>query len=150
MENVAAPDPVERRARGVDLCGVALAKLEARRREPVADERAGRLDALGRRFDADDVSLGPDRLGQPEREQPDTAADVEAARALGQAEVRDDRPRFRLLKSVHPLQRLREGFGIRLCHRSSFLGTVLAAASARSVYLASVRSATAVGPVSIV
>ena len=64
---------------------------------------------------------------------------LEAARALGEAEVGDQRPRLRLLEEVHALQRLPEGLGRGLGH------DVLAAASASSAYLPSVRWASAAG-----
>src|SRR5207302_1752419 len=75
-------------------------------------------------------------------QRPARLLDVEATGSLGQAEVRDEDARLGLLEEIHALQGLRERLGLGLCHRSS---PVLAAASASSVYLASVRSASAVG-----
>src|SRR5215831_2949884 len=143
MEDVAAPDPVEARVGRVELRGVALAKLEPPGERPAADERAGRVHTLRRGLDADDPPLRSDRLGEPEGEQPHPAPDVEAAGAVGQREVGDDRTRLRLLEQVHALERLREGLRLGLGHQRS--PGVLAAASASKVYLASVRAANAVG-----
>jgi hypothetical protein len=97
------PDPVERRVGRVELGGVALPELETRGEGPVADQRARRFHALCRWLDAHHASSRPDGLGEPESEEPDAAADVKAARALGQVEVGDEDARLGLLEEVHAL-----------------------------------------------
>ena len=70
VEDVAAPDPVERRVGRVELGGVTLAKFETRGGSAVADKRAGRLRPFRRRLDAHHAPPWPDRLGQPEAKSP--------------------------------------------------------------------------------
>ena len=69
----------------------------------MADQRARRFHALCRWLDAHHAPSWPDRLGEPEGEEPDAAADVKAARALGQVEVGDEDARLGLLEEVHAL-----------------------------------------------
>ena len=85
VEDVAAPDPVEARVGRVELGGVTHAELETRGDRSVADQLARRVRALRRWLDAHDAPARTDRLGQPDGEEPGAAADVEAARALGQS-----------------------------------------------------------------
>src|SRR5882762_9903083 len=112
VQDVAAPDPVEARVGRVELGGITLAELETRGEGPVADQRARRLHALRRWLDAHDAPSWPDRLGEPDSEEPGTAPDVEAAGARGQVEVGDEDARFRLLEEVHAL-------GLGLGHQCS-------------------------------
>src|SRR2546422_9998966 len=84
----------------LELGGVALAELETRGEGPVADQRARRFHALARWLDAQHAPSWLDRLGESEGEEPNAAADVEAARALAQGEVGDEDARFGLLEEV--------------------------------------------------
>src|SRR5207302_7427992 len=63
VENVAAPDPAERRVGHVELGGLSLAELEARGEWPAADQRARRFHALRGWLDAYHAPSWPDRLG---------------------------------------------------------------------------------------
>src|SRR5262245_51656239 len=139
VEHVAAPDPVEARVGRIELRGVSRPELEPRAGGPATDQPARRIGAFGRRLDAHHAPARADRLGQPDGEEPGAAANVEAARAVGQAQIGDQRARLRLLEEVHALQRLPEGLGRGRGH------DVLAAASASSAYLPSVRWARAAG-----
>jgi len=105
MEHVAAPDPVHAVIGKRDGGAVAGLELEPPALDPASHERPGRLDLLQLGLDAEHVTARPDRLGQPERVQPDAAAHVEPAGAGGQAEIANDLARFRLLEVVHPLER---------------------------------------------
>ena len=92
-------------------------ELEALARGFATHERAGRLH-LGRLgLDGHDPAALADRLGQPERVEPDAAAHVEPARAGGQPQLADDSPRVRLLEPVHALER-DVGTGIGGAHRA--------------------------------
>lgn len=113
MQHIATPDPIERGVREREGGSVALVELEARGGQRASREGPGRLDAIGRRLDADHAAVGADCLGEPERVEPHAASHIEAARASRQAEVRDEGARLRLLEAVHPLQRRRERLGLR-------------------------------------
>src|SRR4029453_6155075 len=93
---------------------------------PAPPPAAPPLPPVGRRVHAHDAPARPDRLGQPDGVEPGAAADVEAARALGQMEVGDEGPPLRLREEVHPLQRFREGLGLGLGHESSRLAEGIA------------------------
>src|SRR5262249_4533269 len=140
----------EARVGRVELRGVALAEFEPRGGRRVSDERARCLDALSRRLDADDAPAWADRLGEPEGEEPDAAADVEAAGALGQAELGDESARFGLLEEIHALERLREGLGLGLTHASACFTRSGVNGSARSrlpvVFATAFAMAAAAGP----
>src|SRR5262249_56616064 len=97
-----------------------------------AHEGGAAIRARRRRLARDDAPARADCPGEPEGEEPHAAAHVQAAGALGQAEVGDESARLGLLEEIHALERLREGLGLGLTHARAFFTRSGVNGSARS------------------